>query len=223
MATFEAQVEGLTGLTIDSSGTTPIHSELQQFLRDGVIAVINKITQLSPDELWKFSSTTHDDGSGVTITGRVLSVVREHDSTTILRPCTLISSQDRSLANDTSSLKYRSKYNPAYYILDKKIFSVPPGSDNDNDLIVTQVYYDETITHESDDMDNFPREYIPLVVLYAAIKSLEAQMAQYTIIEEDPELVQSISANIISLQNSFRSGFQAVAPQQQQAGEANEG
>ena len=71
-------------------------------------------------------------------------------------------------------------------------------------------------------MDNFPREYIPLVPLYAAIKSLEAQMAQYTIVEEDPELVQSISANIISLQNSFRSGFQAVAPQQQQAGEANE-
>ena len=217
MATFEAQVEGLTGLEIESSNSTPTQAELQQFLRDGVIAVINKLSQINPDELWKFSTTTHDDSSGITITGRVLSVVREHDSTEILRPCTYISTQDRYLATDSTSLKYRSKYNPGYYIKDKKAFAVPAQGANDNDLIVTQVHYDETITHASDDMQHFPREYISLVVYYAAIKSLEAKMAEYTITEEDTELVQSIASSIISLQNSYESGFQVARQQPQES------
>ena len=35
MATFEEQVEGLTGLSIDS-GSSPTQGELTQFLKDGV-------------------------------------------------------------------------------------------------------------------------------------------------------------------------------------------
>jgi len=45
LATFEAQVEGLTGINIDSS-TNPTQTQLTQFLRDGVIDVINRITRI---------------------------------------------------------------------------------------------------------------------------------------------------------------------------------
>ena len=43
MATFEAQVEGLTSLTISSSGTSPTEAELTQFLTDGAKEVINSL------------------------------------------------------------------------------------------------------------------------------------------------------------------------------------
>ena len=40
MATFEAQVEGLTSLTIDDS-SSPTRAELNQFLTDGAKEIIN--------------------------------------------------------------------------------------------------------------------------------------------------------------------------------------
>lgn len=215
MATFEAQVKGLTGLSISSSGTTPTQAELTEFLKDGVVDVINKIIQINPSEIPKFCTTTSDDSnSGITVSGKIFSVVREHDSLEVLRPCTPISAQDRYVTNDSTSLKYRSKFNPGYYILDKKIFSVPPSASNNNDLKVTQVHYDRTVTYASDDMQHFPTEYIYLVPMYAAIKALEAKMAEYTITEEDSELVQAISSNIVSLQNSYKQAFGALMPPQ---------
>ena len=179
MATFEAQVEGLTGIAIDGS-SNPTQTQLTQFLRDGVIDVINRLISIRPNELPKFCVTIHDDSGdsgGITVTGTIMSVMREHDSTSILRSCVPISLNDRYDATDSDSLKYRSKYNPGYYILDKKVFCVPTSAGTNNDLIVSQVHYDETIAFGSDDMANYPREYIYLVPLYASIKSLENNMA----------------------------------------------
>ena len=192
MATFEAQVEALTGITISSSGTNPTQAELTQFLRDGVIDVINRIILIRPEELHKFANTTHDDSdSGITLTGKIISVMREHDSTSILRACDNISVSERYDDTDVNSLKYRSKYNPGYYILDKKIFCVPVSAGSNNDLVVTQVHYDETITYGSDDMQHFPREYIYLVPLYGGIKALENSMAG---LEGDSDLSTAITA-----------------------------
>ena len=122
MATFESQVEGLTGLTISSSGTNPTQDELTQFLKDGIIDVINRTIELAPTETVKFTSSMSDsNNNGIAVTGKAISIVREHDSATILRPCTIIQASDRYEATDTDSLKYRSKYNPGYYILNGKI------------------------------------------------------------------------------------------------------
>ena len=223
--TFLNQVKGLTGLTISSSGTTPTQDELSQFLRDGVMEVVNRIIEVRPDETPKFCTTTEDTGnSGVTVKGKIISVVREHDSTEILRPCTPILPADRYEATDKTSLKYRSKYNPGYYILDQKIHSIPASAGNDNDLKVSQVSYDTGLTHDDSEsgIENFPREYSYLIPLYAAIKSLEAKMAEYTIDEEDPELVQSLSVNIASLKNSYQESFGIIAPRQERREERNE-
>jgi hypothetical protein len=214
MATFEAQVEGLTGLTITSS-STPTQDELTQFLKDGVIDVINKVIEISPGETLKFTTTTSDsNNNGIEVKGKAVSIVREHDSATILRPCTLISSQDRYETTDSNSLKFRSKFNPGYYILDGKIFSVPASASSNNSVIVTQVFYPQPAYTDSS-ISLFPDEFEPMVVQYAAIKSLEAKMAEYTIDEEDSELAQSIGLNLAALAKQYQESLVFRAPKQQ--------
>ena len=67
-----------------------------------------------------------------------------------------------------------------------------------------------------------------LVVIYAAIKCLEAKMAEYAITEEDEELVTAISSNIIALHNQYLGAFtpgqqqQQLARQRQAQGAADE-
>ena len=187
MADFKDHITALTGLTISGSGTTPVESQLSEFLKDGIKDVVNRIIKLRPDELPKFCKTTNSTGStdaSVTITGEISSVAREHDSTTTLRRCTKISPDLRYLATDVDSIYYRSKYNPAYYELDGLIYSVPQASStSNNDLVVTQVHYDIGIAHSDtynntgSNIENFPTEYEYLVGLYAAIKSLQNAMS----------------------------------------------
>tara|TARA_R100001594_G_scaffold1363_1_gene5880 strand:- start:546 stop:2174 length:1629 start_codon:yes stop_codon:yes gene_type:complete len=185
MATFEEHIEGLTGVAIGSSGTNPTQGELSLFLQDGVKEVVNRIVQTNPTELAKFTSSTEDtNDSGVTLVGKVLSVVREHDSVTILRRCTLIDPGHRYEAADSTSLKYRSKYNPGYYVKDGKIHTVPASAGSDNSSWVTQMAYDTGLafgdTYNASAIDNFPDEYEYLVALYAAAKTLLNTMSAKT-------------------------------------------
>ena len=53
MATYQAQIEGLTSI---STGTTPTTTELTTFLTDGAKDVINKIITIRPDEAFKFAT-----------------------------------------------------------------------------------------------------------------------------------------------------------------------
>jgi len=79
LATFETQVEALTGISIDGS-SNPTQTELSSFLVDGVKDVVNKMIVARPAELNKFTNTTNST-SYVDKIGTILSVVREHDST----------------------------------------------------------------------------------------------------------------------------------------------
>ena len=109
MATFEQQVESITGLSIDGS-SNPTQTELSSFLVEGVIDVVNRMIQIRPEELSKFTKTTHDTNA-VVKKGKILSVVREHDSTAVLRKCERINPADRYITTDSNSLLYKSKYN----------------------------------------------------------------------------------------------------------------
>ena len=74
MATFEAQVEGLTSLSIDGS-SAPTQTELTQFLTDGAKEIINNL----PGHLLPLcaSSNTFTSGSAETlVTGKILNVFR---------------------------------------------------------------------------------------------------------------------------------------------------
>ena len=177
MATFEAQVEALTGIAIDGS-SDPTQTELTAFLVDGVKDVVNRMIEAKPQELSKFTATSSETDA-VVKTGKILSVVREHDSTSILRKCTQIDPSDRYEATDVDSLLYRSKTSPGYYELDGLIRTVPAAASGNNDIVVTQVFYDTGVAYGDtvgSGIDNFPAEYEYLVGIYAAIKAIGAKM-----------------------------------------------
>ena len=93
---FSDQIEGITSLTISSSGTTPTNDEVSQFLVDGTRDVVNRIISIRPGDIMKFTvSTTDSSDAGVLIQGQIVGVVREHDSASILRPCSPMDSQNR--------------------------------------------------------------------------------------------------------------------------------
>ena len=171
MATFEEQVQALTGISIDGS-SNPTQTELSLFLVDGVKDVIHRMIRVKPEELVRFTSTTNSTSS-IAQVGKIFTVVREHDSTTILRKCKRISAGDRYDATDVDSLKYRSKYNPGFYELNGSIFTVPEAGSGNNDIVVTQIFYDTGVAYGDEVPDNFPESYAYLVALYAGIKSLQ--------------------------------------------------
>jgi len=193
MATFKEQVSGKTGLTFSAS-STPTETQLSQFLVDGVSDVVNKTIKINPAEAMKFTTTTNST-SNVTRTGQVISVMREHNSTTIIRPCSPIPAELRYEATDPDSLYYRSKYNPGWYELEDDIHCVPVASaSSNNDIIVTQIYYDTGLAHGDSAIDNFPTEYIYLVVLYASMESCLSRMSFVEAnLPEEPILATNIS------------------------------
>ena len=170
MATFEEHIESLTQIDIGTT-TSPSTSDLTEILKDTVVITVNNITTLRPEEMFKFTTTTNSTSS-VARLGKVLSVVREHDSTSILRPATAINPSLRTSAADKESLNFRSKYNPGFYELDGQIYVVPAAGGSDNDIVVTQMVYDTGITagdnYLSGAVDNFPTDYEPLLGLYAS-------------------------------------------------------
>ena len=174
MATFETQVEALTGISISGS-SNPTQTELSVFLQDGVKDVIHRMVEARPAELPRFTSTTNSTSS-IAKVGTILSVVREHDSTTILRKCTAIDPGDRYEATDSDSLLYRSKTNPGFYELAGSIHTVPAAGSGNNDIVVTQLFYDTGVAYGDEVPDNFPESYAYLVALYAAIKTLNRKM-----------------------------------------------
>ena len=70
------------------------------------------------------------------------------------------------------------------------------------------------LIYSHSDIKYFPNDKVYLVVLYAGIKSLEAKMAEFTIDEEDVELVQSISTNLGSLKQQYDTAFDIAAPRE---------
>ena len=217
MATFEEQVEGFTGLTVGTE-PAPDSNVFTDMLREGVRDVVNKMIVARPEEISKFTATSTDSSnSGIVHTGKILSVVRHHDSTSILRRCTPIDPGNRYEATDSDSLFYRSKINPGYYILNGKIHTVPASAGSNNDAVVTQISYDAGLiggdTYGGANIENFPKDYEHLVVLYTAIKTLESAAATKTV-AQDIELQGSYS----NLANSLKAEYNAAFQGQQQAG-----
>ena len=225
MATFEEQVEGITGLTISSSDTTPTQAELTEFLKDGVLEVTNMTLRDTPELFEQFQrETSTSDSQGVSVGGaRVLSVLREgnadgsSDGTAVWYNCTKVPAYLQSRVVDPDSLHFASIYNPVYTIDNDKSINVYPVPSSNNGF---KIYYineepkditnDASLTYAHSNIKYFPNDKVYLVVLYASIKSLEAKMASYTIDEEDAELVSSISVNIQVLRDQFASAFKAT-------------
>ena len=184
MATFEAQVEGLTGLSI---GTSPTTNELTQFLKDGVIDVTNRSITINPGEAGLFGrESSISDSQGLSVGGaKILYVMREgnidgsSDGSASWYPCKKISMSMQSRVVDPDSLFYSSLYNPVYTMNSDKTINVYPIPSSNNGFKVFYVNEEPrditnnaALTYAHSNIKYFPNDKVYLVVIYASIKSL---------------------------------------------------
>ena len=162
MATFEAQVEGLTSLSI---GTTPTQSELTQFLTNGAKEVINQL----PGHLLPLcaASQSFTSGSADTLTtGKILNVFRSDGD--INQPCRKIPAKQKGRVSDPEEMSYATITDPIYYIDNNELDVLPDGGS----CTYSEVQYPAvSYTHEA--ISVFPDEAEHLVVLYGSVKSLQ--------------------------------------------------
>jgi len=178
MATFEAQVEGLTSLSIDGS-SAPTQTELTQFLTDGAAEVINAM----PRSL-KFLCATEDTFTSTAVgseaetleSSSVISVTRNDG--TIDQPCREIPALLRGRASDSDDMIAATATDPVYYVYNGKLNALP-ASGSCKYLEVNN----PTVAFGDSSISNFPDEYEYLVPLYASVKALSNKLN--TLIKSD--------------------------------------
>jgi|TARA_B100001939_G_scaffold163357_1_gene140803 hypothetical protein len=172
VATFEAQVEALTSLSIDGS-SSPTQTELTQFLTDGAAEVINsmprKLKFLCATED-TFTSTAVGSESETLESGQILQVTRNDG--TIEQPCREIPAVLRGRASDSDDMIAATTTDPVYYVYNGKINSLP-ASGNCKYLEVNN----PAVAFGDSSVSNFPDEYEYLIPLYASVKSLQNALA----------------------------------------------
>ena len=168
MATFEAQVEGLTSLDIDGS-SAPTQTELTQFLTDGAKEVINI---LPPNLLdWcaaqqTFTSVMPGSEAETMNTGKILRVYRNDGD--FDRVCRRIRADEKGYANDPDEMGYASVTDPVFYTENNKLNALPESGSCKYD----EVQYPAVAFGDSA-IAVFPDEAEYLVSLYGAVKSLQ--------------------------------------------------
>tara|TARA_R100000315_G_scaffold58361_1_gene33456 strand:- start:1859 stop:2503 length:645 start_codon:yes stop_codon:yes gene_type:complete len=208
MATFEAQIEGLTGLSIDGS-SSPTQAELTQYLTDGAKEVLNlspmKIKQkaMSITNLYISNTDTTMDLDGK---GEVLYVTRENADSGVYAPCRQINAMYGDLTNDSENIIYgATSTDPIYYIESNSsgnlTLFVKPTPTSTQPAKVYYIAY-PSVAYSESVIANFPDELEYLVVLYAAIKTIERLMLE----EEDVELY---SPQLTTLKQNYSQGLAA--------------
>ena len=175
MATFEAQIEGLTSLSIDGS-SAPTQTELTQFLTDGAKEVINilpsdKLDWCSSQQT--FTSVMPGSEAETLNTGKVLRVYRNDGD--FDRICRRILPDLKGYVVDPDEMDYASVTDPVYYTENNKINVLPEGGSCKYD----EVQY-PAVAYGDSAISVFPDEAEYLVVLYGAVKSLQNVLGNKT-------------------------------------------
>ena len=175
MATFEAQVEGLTSISIDGS-SAPTQTELTQFLTDGAKEILTSLPN-SKKELYTSSNELNGSTLNYTVAGsEVFSVTR--DDGTINQPCRRVPAALQGRIRDSGDMMAASSTDPVYYIANN-LLSVVPEPSNSNNAHVQALAYPAVAFGDSA-VAKFPDEAEYLIPLYASIKSLQNAMAAKT-------------------------------------------
>ena len=221
MANFDDQIMGMTGLTISGSSTTPSAAEVTTFLNDGVLDVTHKCIDSNPREAINFSRVSAEQTANDTLDlngAQIISVLRESSVNNQWEECRFVPPSMQFKVTDKESLDYASEFNPVYTVLENGIINVYPAPDTGGAKSF-KVYYVNNVPEESDGtslertsstIKYFPNDKVYLVVIYAAIKCLEAKMADYTIEEEDTELVQAITSSLVNLKQQYEGAFSSM-------------
>ena len=190
MATFQAIVEGMTGVSV---GTSPTTGELTEYLKEGVLDVTSRVVTLgTPFDAYGFSreSAESDSQSGITKRqGRILAVLRESGTDNDWRDCRFIPINLQSRVTDTTSLAYASKENPAYSIANDGTIMVFPAPDSGGADSYKIIYINDTPTNGSgsslaynhDDIKYFPEDKWYLVAMFASVRTLQNALSAKSI------------------------------------------
>ena len=204
---FETQVEGLTSISIDSSGTAPTQSELSQFLSDGAIEVINAMPRekkilCATEETFTSTAFGSEGVSQILTSSEVLSVTRAGE------PCRQIPAELAGRASDSSDfasahMEKATDTDPVWYIYDGKINALPAsGACKFLEINRPSVLFSHSSMSTS--LSSFPLDCEYLVVLYASIKSLQNAMGNKTSTLPADMTLPTIPASPVS--PSFDSG-----------------
>ena len=162
MANFDAQVIELVGVTYSTD-----QDALNQFITEGANEVINAMPRSIMERVAKetnFTDSTSSEGH------KILHVLK--NDSTIDQPCRRVPAFKRGRIQDSSDMEFATSSDPAYYVQGAMITLFPTG---DGKLVSMPTYSSHSPIDASDSgtIANFPNEYEYLVVLYAAIKSLQ--------------------------------------------------
>ena len=170
MASFTVQVEALAG---SSAGT-----QISQWLADGVKDIVERIAETKPQELEQFGGQggeTSNNGSGMGVSNhhRIINVVRGS------KVATKIPASNRFEAANSGSLLYATEEYPAWYLRNGNVYIIPATTSGAVGYVDVARYGTVSDT-STPSISNFPVEYYPLVVIYAAIKVLHERLVGYT-------------------------------------------
>ena len=152
MATFEAQVEGLTSLSIDGS-SAPTQTELTQFLTDGAKEIL---TALPTDKKMMYSTSNALNNSTTYLTlggSEVLGVMR--DDGTINQPCRRIPSSMSGRAQDSAEMTYGTTSDPVWWVVNN-ILSIFPEPSSEGATVQTLAY--PAVAYGDSSITKFPDE-----------------------------------------------------------------
>ena len=161
MASLQTQVRALAGTSTN---------ELQ-WVNDGIRVVIDKLLSIDSESGYLFSQELSGSSSGATVTERqhILSVAKSS------KAATEIPASKRFVAAEATSLQKATEDYPQYYVLDQKLYILPSGN-----FTYSAVDYTTLANLNASTINNFPTSLIPVVVNYAAMKSLQEKMVGYT-------------------------------------------
>tara|TARA_R110002167_G_scaffold87677_2_gene236723 strand:- start:720 stop:2078 length:1359 start_codon:yes stop_codon:yes gene_type:complete len=197
MATFEARVEGLTGINIDGS-SSPNQTELTQFLQDGVLDITQRILSIRPEESNDFTRISSASSSQAALSAdsnRIISVVRESGTNDDWREARRIPIGLQSRVTDSTSLSYATAYNPAFIISEEGTVLVYPAPDSSSTQY--KIYYvngspvnlsGDALDYADSNIKYFPESKVYLVMLYASCQSLLNNLSNFSISQTVPSL-----------------------------------
>ena len=214
MATFQVQVEDMVG-TVEttvgsgSSDTTAITSWLTDGAKEVINAMPPNLLILCSAEATPFTPQAPGSESSASAlnTGKVFNV-RRNDGT-IDQPCRMILSHIKGRASDPHDMDYATATDPVYYIESNNLNILPSASSAVGKY--SEVQYPAVAYGESS-IAVFPDEAEYLVVLYAAMKSVERISANYNS-EEDPEMAESRQTHYTWLEAQYAKGLQILRGQ----------
>tara|TARA_R100000655_G_scaffold84710_2_gene124361 strand:+ start:1356 stop:2189 length:834 start_codon:yes stop_codon:yes gene_type:complete len=138
MATFEAQVESITSIAIESSGSVPTQAQLTQYLTDGAKEILNYLPR-SKQSLFTTSNDLNGSSSSLTVLGsEIFSVTR--DDGTINQPCRAVSPALQGRIRDADDMMAATVTDPAYYVTNNILVVVPTPTNAQNAHVQTLNY-----------------------------------------------------------------------------------